>query len=277
MKPAVRKLTQHIAMIILLVIFIVLGIVGYQFMHKNDGIRVKVGDTVYNVGDFFKDPQVRKLAIAAARGDVKTMNELVKQGVDVNYIGEQDCTPLMWTVVLRNYKGMEALLQHGANPNFVEHDGMSVMSLLGPGNYPALLELVLKHGGNPNIRDPSVDASGNNETVLNMAAEVGKIENIKLLLKYGANIEGKDGDGMTPLLYAVFCRQYKTAYFLLEQGANYKITANFPGTLHTPTNISDLIGISLRPGVSDEQQPWREKVIEWLEAHGVPRPKPAAY
>ena len=117
------------------------------------------------------------------------------------------------------------------------------------------------------------------------AAESGRIENIKLLLKYGADLEGKDNTGMTALLWAVFDNQFETTYFLLEQGANYKVLAYYPGSEMDPkyrdtltkTNISALISESLRQGLSDNQKPWREKVIQWLEAHGVPRPKPSRY
>ncbi len=239
----------------------------------------------------------RELILAAARGEVNKMDRLIAEGANVNAVGPNGVTPLFWVTGQPeiNYRGLEALLRHGANPNYVPPFGSglygdSMTYLLGSGDDIEALKLVLKYGGNPNIIDPEDNASGNHQTVLIAAAQNGFIDNMKLLLKYGANIEGIDATGMTPLLWAIFNRQYETAYYLLEQGANYKTVAIYPGTYlgseyhitdKDKATISDLIGtdlgVSLREGVSNAEEPWREKVIKWLEARGVPRPKPAPY
>ncbi len=254
----------------------------------------RTGTTIghFNINQVFSSPKDRALILAAARGDVKKVNQLAKERVNVNVVGKYGATPLFWITGQPkiNYDGLKALLELGANPNYIPpHNtnlgGYSVTYALGGDKDLKALQLVLEHGGNPNIHNPNDDASGNNETVLMAAAENGRIKNIKLLLKYGADLEGKDNTGMTALLWAAFDNQFETAYFLLEQGADYKVSAYFPGSEMDPkyrdklikTNISDLISDSLRQGLSDNQKPWREKVIQWLEAHGVPRPKPSRY
>lgn len=237
----------------------------------------------FNIGQFFKDPKVKELTLAATRGNVSRIAELVKEGVDVNAVEQEGFTPLLWVISQEpiNYIGLEALLKHGANPNFIppansQMSDLSVTYLLGGGENTAALRMVLKYGGNPNIVDPEDNASGNHQTVLIAAAQRGKIENMKLLLKYGAKIDGTDGDDMTPLLSAAMMNQYKAAYFLLEHGANYKYRGHVYST-KKKAGIERIISESLRAGLGDEQIPWQEKVIKWLEAHGVPRPKPAPY
>lgn len=60
------------------------------------------------------------------------------------------------------------------------------------------------------------------DSALNMAARFGRTELVRLLLKAGADIEGKTVEGRddTPLMEAVTHRHYETARFLLGHGAS---------------------------------------------------------
>ncbi len=65
------------------------------------------------------------------------------------------------------------------------------------------------------------------ESALNMAARFGQTELVRLLLKAGADIEGKTADGgsYTPLMEAVTHRHYETARVLLDHGASASRTS----------------------------------------------------
>jgi ankyrin repeat protein len=52
------------------------------------------------------------------------------------------------------------------------------------------------------------------------AANYGKIEMIKFLLKKGTDVNILNGTNCTPFMSAVYCRQFKTADFLMKQGAD---------------------------------------------------------
>ena len=93
---------------------------------------------------------------------------------------------------------------------------------------------LIKQGADPNMvvlptRLLSPWASPSNwrtqlprESALNMAARFGQTELVRLLLKAGADIEGKaiEGGSYTPLMEAVTHRHYETARLLLDHGAS---------------------------------------------------------
>ncbi|HEX5221897.1 MAG TPA: ankyrin repeat domain-containing protein [Verrucomicrobiae bacterium] len=64
-------------------------------------------------------------------------------------------------------------------------------------------------------------------SALNMAARFGRTELVQLLLKAGADIEGKtvEGSGDTPLMEAVRHRHYETVRILLDHGASVSRTS----------------------------------------------------
>lgn len=62
-----------------------------------------------------------------------------------------------------------------------------------------MIERLIDEGHDVNAQRQTVDG----ETPLHVAARVGQTEAIKLLVKHGARINSRDGDGMTPLISAV--------------------------------------------------------------------------
>jgi len=61
---------------------------------------------------------------------------------------------------------------------------------------------------------------GNHSTALHLAAALGNMETVDLLLANGADIESRDKDGRTPLLIAMSNRQYGVAQVLVVHGAD---------------------------------------------------------
>jgi ankyrin repeat protein len=92
------------------------------------------------------------------------------------------------------------------------------------------VERLIEQGGDPNVvvlpprllspfdRWPARPR----ESALNMTARFGRTELVRLLLKAGADIEGKtvEGGNDTPLMEAVTHRHYETARVLLGHGAS---------------------------------------------------------
>ncbi|MFV0423847.1 ankyrin repeat domain-containing protein [Oleidesulfovibrio sp.] len=103
---------------------------------------------------FPDDIQTRRMARAAAQGDIKTIDRLVTEGADVNARGAHNATVLMWTLHKRNMKGFKHLLSLGANPNVewtLQSDefrhACSVMHTI----HAEYLQAALAAGGNPNL------------------------------------------------------------------------------------------------------------------------------
>lgn len=256
----IKKLALNF-LILFIAIMIIAGAV-YQIGY------MRVGSGIYRPGEFFSG-KVRDLALAAQRGDVAKINRLVKEGVDPNTVGKKSTTVLMWAVTSNNEKGVEALLKNGANPNYVppkgsELEGESVTYLLAEGAQPNLLKIVLKNGGDPNVRN----FIENNKTALIAASAFAPFENVKLLVNSGGNVDLHDNEGVTPLLYAAFNRNYKVVFYFLQNNANYKVRAHVYLT-NRLDGLPEIIQQSFSSSMAKNEIPWRAKVIEFLEARGV--------
>ena len=90
------------------------------------------------------------------------------------------------------------------------------MHLAAQLNDPAYLASLLRHGGNPN----ALNVYGR-RTIIHEAIMLGRIDNVRLLVEAGADIDAQaDVSLATPLLKAVAVNEYEIAHYLLEQGAD---------------------------------------------------------
>ena len=208
-------------------------------------------------GEFFKDPKVIELINAAANGDIRKIDLLVKQGVDVNTRGKDNMTPLLWMLQSRNREGFKCMLEHGADPNVQAEGRYSVMWFVAGGDAPEFLKLALEHGGNPDLVDPY-----GKRTLILESVEHGRMENVKLLIVAGANLNFQDGTGTTPLHGAAYQNYYDIIYVLLQAGADYRIKNTWDNTF-----VWTLEHNNIDP--KSEGYKWRAKVIEFLRTRGV--------
>ena len=86
--------------------------------------------------------------------------------------------------------------------------------------YLAHLQKLIDLGANINYRDV-VD-----RTALMLAAGLGRIQSVKLLIKHGAYIDYEDKYGWTALMLAVYNNQIDIVTLLLDSGANINLTSS---------------------------------------------------
>jgi hypothetical protein len=217
---------------------------------------VKLGQ--YTVQESYQDPKVVALVEAAWRGDMDKVAKLAANGVDVNTIGKGGATPLMWALNNKSFAGVEALLKAGTNPNlFVPEFRSAAINLIAGGDEPKMLALLLKYGGNPN--NP-----GNGEfedRPLWLAAEQGRLENVKMLLAAGASLNAHDEYNASAATATLGPAHFEVLAYLLEQGFNYNLE-------HVAYGVS-IVDV---PDDSEAQQ-WKLKVNELLKARGVKIPE----
>ena len=216
--------------------------------------------------DFYSDKKVIDLIFAAANGNIKRVDKLVADGVDVNAVGKDSYTPLLAALTKKNKKGVLRLLEHGADPNIVitgesSYAGKSAIWVASQMEDTYFLDVMLKYGGNPNFRNKKWYG----DTLLH-AAIFGDhrtaIDRVKLLVEAGADININGANESTPLIQAAAINQYEIIYYLLRQGADYKIVSK--------TNLS-LIPLIERgimfPKIKDGKY-WRDKVVAFLREKG---------
>jgi ankyrin repeat protein len=214
-----------------------------------------------NPSEGFADPQVVALAKAAQLGDIAEIDRLVSAGVDVNTLGREGITPLLWAFISQNKDGFKRLLEHKANPNVETQNGDSVIrSVAEFASDSEWLALVLKHGGNPNYV-PTRNRFAGSRTPIFDAINKHHTKGVELLLEAGAKIDQMNRDGTTPLEYSFHFRHYDIVYQLLTKGADYRVK-DFRG--------KDIASMILEPDsfIEDaDSQAWRNRVIKFLKEH----------
>lgn len=211
--------------------------------------------------DFFPAGPDLQLVEAAARGDAKKIDESLAKGAKVNVPGRDGMTPLFWTIGKQNKKGFRLLLERGADPNARSGKGaegidLSIMGAVAIMEDSEYLKLALSRGGNPNTA-----SSRNRETVIYDAIMNSRVENVKLLIAAGANLNHTNNIGQTPVFLAANTNQYDIAWVLLQAGANPKIKNRWG---------SDVEGIMKRYGPAgippgSKQYEWYSRVAEKLK------------
>jgi len=225
-----------------------------------EAARIRTSKTVLaymTLETMFPDEKVRALASAAGKGQIAKIERLVAEGVDVNARGTQNATPLFWAMA--NLSGFTKLLELGANPNIVYGDGGTVMHWAAEAKDPTLLKAALEHGGDPNLV-----AGMFGWTPLFEPIGYSNIAAMEILLNAGADIDARGGDGDTAVNVAASLGRFDDVYFLLTHGARYDLT-NKHG-LGLTDYIADLKD---RMIPNHELTRWLHKVIEWLREHGV--------
>ena len=124
---------------------------------------------------------------AARKGKTKVVQELIKDGINVNENDGYEYTPLLYA------------MQNGK---------------------PEVAQVLIAAGADVNVKDKD----GN--TPLHFAAGGGRTEVVKALVQAGAKMEEKDKKGNTPLLYAIKNGKPEVAQVLIEAGADVNVKYN---------------------------------------------------
>lgn len=95
-----------------------------------------------------------RMVLAASKGDVALVRDLIRQGFDVNYIGDDGFTPLKWAVYGNCVETARILLQCGADPNLRYEDWNDTTALddAVSGNCIELVSLLQSYGAHPEKR-----------------------------------------------------------------------------------------------------------------------------
>jgi ankyrin repeat protein len=182
--------------------------------------------------------ETKKLVYAITAGDYRTADS-VKEKADLNYkdkygnsvllchtnrgIGADLSEQVTWfinngidvgQVIYRWERG--SLQPDGTFKTWKEYELFSERLIY---NSRALSVLIRKRPDLINIHDPH-----DGHTLLMRAADAADLEILEILLANNANIEAKDDQGYTPLIYAITEGNYPNTLLLLSYGANSKIS-----------------------------------------------------
>ncbi|HNQ78279.1 MAG TPA: ankyrin repeat domain-containing protein [Acidobacteriota bacterium] len=226
---------------------------------------------------YFNDDKIINLVSAASTGNIKAIEKLIAQGVDVNFMGKENVTPLYAMLPSLNLAGFQCLLEHGANPNIPVSSGDSVIWWLTAADMPGepieMLKLSLKYGGNPNWafhNNPNSETIRVNEgepLIISAVKSKYSVDKIKILLDAGANINAKDKNGFTAL-HCCVPQKYDVALFLLKAGADYMVKNNYGNSFINNMEEFPVCSFEGDSGLLAQKQ-WRNKVIDFIKEKGI--------
>ncbi|KAI8498788.1 hypothetical protein Bbelb_232410 [Branchiostoma belcheri] len=174
----------------------------------------------------------QELGNAAVTGDKRKVTALLKQGVDVNCVDEDEDTPLHFAAY---------------------------------GGHVGVVELLLKAGAQVDSRDL------HDNTPLHEAAKGGHVGVVELLLKAGAQVDSRDEIGNTPLHKAASGGHVDVAELLLKSGAQVDSSRNWFHKTPEDMAASTDVPYGRRPDEKHCMLEGRDKILKLFAAVKVAR------
>ncbi|XP_054253675.1 ankyrin repeat and SOCS box protein 9 [Indicator indicator] len=162
---------------------------------------------------------------ASIHGRVLALQNLIKQGSDVNLLTADQVSPLHEACLGGHAACARVLLKHGAQVNAVTVDWHTPLFSACASGSVACLALLLQHGAS--LHPPCDLASP-----LHEAARRGHVQCVELLWSHGANVDHSVPQLGTALHVACESQQVSCARKLLESGANVNSGRGLDSPLH---------------------------------------------
>lgn len=163
---------------------------------------------------FNHDEGVVNLLKAVDRHDASEARRLVDSGINVNTVGKDSATPLIWMLGRQNLPAVKLLLELGADPNQYVRNGIGPpVWVSAAGGRKEALTLLLDHGGDPNL-------VYGGDSPLMKAISGSHLDCAELLLQRGADINHDDG----PMDMAIVHVQFEDVLWLLNHGYTYDLS-----------------------------------------------------
>jgi len=189
----------------------------------------------YDKGEYFDDVYtVSPLVLAAKYGNVDIVLALIQAGANVNYRTDY-YTPLLVAIHCNHKNVIEKLLKHGAdvNDSFIaalkscRKNASDILSYAHsyhayktnhPSTHNDIIKTLISYGANVNYIFN--DSYSIKISPLMIAAEMGNLSIVKMLLEQGVDINHCEGNNTTALTAAIYSKNMKIVSFLLSQGAD---------------------------------------------------------
>jgi ankyrin repeat protein len=147
--------------------------------------------------------------------NANVINLLVASGVDINGKDINGATPLHLATKIKNCENIELLIKRGANVVAVNHRGRSALHFAV--TVPSNADVITLLGGE-GVDIDCRDATG--FTPLHLAYKREMFDNVRALVTLGANVDAVDDKQRSLLHRAALSSSAKATEFLIDEGTN---------------------------------------------------------
>lgn len=231
----------------------------------------------------FQNTPAWELAKAVEDDDESKINEILARNKYLINYQESKFGSNLLLLAIRNqqYNPFKILLENKPNLEISNsYDGSS--AIIEACEYKSydikFVELLIKKGANVNDVQVDIEKEGKIKTPLMMAVKTGKLNLVDLLVKSGADINYQNEYGQSALSESIMVNRYNIAYFLLQNGADYKqpifYRPDYSSTSESkeanekgkPMYIADV----LQEAPSDyDQDKYKLSIIDFLKNKGI--------
>ncbi|WP_289041139.1 ankyrin repeat domain-containing protein [uncultured Zobellia sp.] len=178
---------------------------------------------------------------AAGRNDLETISYFAEKTDKINHADKDGHTALTAAIQNNSADVVTYLISKGASIDVLDKKGNNLVSYLfngrgKPRDFDAKVAV---------LKDKGLDftqVQGDNSTVWHLAVAKNDLRLLKKVKAFGADINGKDKDGNTPLHYAAMkTENAEILKYLIANGADLKSTTEFGETAHDLASENELL------------------------------------
>jgi len=164
--------------------------------------------------------------LACREGDVKIARQLLVAGADVNLPRSYNGdTPLMQAAAYMPAEFVNEIIAKGAQVNVMTRDGDTAAGWAAFGGKLENLKVLVEHGAEINTRVGKL--VGWPGRPLGAAVSGGHVSMVDFLVAHGGDVNTTDNHGKSLLMYAVANNQVDVAKLLIARGANVLAQADY--------------------------------------------------
>lgn len=155
-----------------------------------------------------------RLINATLKGNTAEAESLIAEGIDINVYNRNGATALMHAVARNEFDLVETLAQAGARLDHQDATGRTALFIACQYDRVDALEILLDHGANPSLQTYDGDYPVHRALINYSDAS------LRRLVAAGANLDGLNMEGASPLLTAIRRRDSDYITLLVESGAS---------------------------------------------------------
>lgn len=166
----------------------------------------------------------------------------IERGANVNAKDKSEVSPLLIAVKNRNRNLVKLLIDNGANPKYADYRYIQQNYKFQSGRLKLIVDFL-----NQDLSITNTTIADSKRKSVQIAIENNQYETVKSLINNGADINAREPNGITPLIYAIQQKDIKMIELLLKHGADpnvsvdtYGLTALYHITRGTDTDYMEI-------------------------------------